>query len=335
MNSHSNPLTGPRMKAKSHSWMATTLDLRTVPATRWALVPLILGALLLSLPPHSHAQSADPQEYTFLTLAGPAEGGPGAIDGLGTAAWFSGPTGVAVDGGGNVYVADSGNHTIRKVSPTGAVTTLAGMAGKPGTADGTGGMARFFYPCGVAADRAGNLYVVDSGAGNVRIGNPETCPDRPVVDLVLGPVGVTRQLDTSPHTATAWQWKLIRRPAGSTAELIPATIRNPTFTPDVADLFVFRLLGTNKLTGAVSIRTLELSAVSADVAVLSSPQRLADGPFQLSLIGQTNQSYTLQVSTNLTTWTDWINATPASFTTPLTDAEAPRHAQRFYRARTH
>jgi hypothetical protein len=76
------------------------------------------------------------------TLAGLA-GSFGSADGAGTAARFNGPAGVAVDSAGNVYVADSGNGTIRKVTPTGVVTTLAGLAGSQGSADGTGSDARF------------------------------------------------------------------------------------------------------------------------------------------------------------------------------------------------
>ena len=157
-------------------------------------------------------------------------------------------------------------------------------------------------------DSAGNLYVADNRS--IRIGMVNVCGDRPVVDLPLAPVGVTRQLDTSPQTATAWQWSWIRRPAGSRAELSSTTIRNPTFTPDAPDLYVFRLLATNQVTGAVSLRTVELNAVPANVAVLSSPQRLFDGSFQLTLIGQTNQAYTLQVSADLSAWTDWTNVPP-------------------------
>jgi hypothetical protein len=62
--------------------------------------------------------------------------------------------------------------------------------------------------------------------------------------------------------------------------------------------------------------------------------RLPDGSFQLTLIGQTNQSYTLEVSTNLATWNDWTNVAPVSFSTPLTDPAAAHDPHRFYLART-
>jgi NHL repeat len=88
-------------------------------------------------------------------------GGPGNTDGTNSAARFNSQRGVAVDSAGNVYVADALNQTIRKITSAGVVTTLAGVAGQSGSADGTNSAARFYYPGGVAADNAGNLYVVD------------------------------------------------------------------------------------------------------------------------------------------------------------------------------
>ena len=96
------------------------------------------------------------------TLAGTA-GVSGSMDGMGSAAQFRFPKGVAVDSSGNVYVADAFNYTIRKITPGGAVTTLAGMAGVTGSADGTGSSARFTFPNGIAVDGSGNIYVADSG----------------------------------------------------------------------------------------------------------------------------------------------------------------------------
>jgi sugar lactone lactonase YvrE len=95
------------------------------------------------------------------TLAGLA-GNAGSVDGIGPLARFSGPAGIALDAAGFIYVADTGNHTIRKISPAGSVETLAGASGSIGSSDGPGGVARFNSPAGIASDAAGNLYVADT-----------------------------------------------------------------------------------------------------------------------------------------------------------------------------
>src|SRR5438874_3911355 len=107
---------------------------------------------------------------TLAGLAGPNGSGSGSADGTGSAAQFNGPSGVAVDSAGNAYVADTGNHTIRKVTPAGVVTTLAGLAGSDGSTDGTGSVARFYYPHGVATDSSGNVYVADTYNHTIRKG---------------------------------------------------------------------------------------------------------------------------------------------------------------------
>jgi len=105
--------------------------------------------------------------YAWTNFVG-QPGGVGNVDGTGAAARFWYPQGVAVDGAGNVYVADLKNHTIRKMSAAGVVTTLAGSAGVSGSADGTGSAARFNSPAGVAVDGAGNVYVADGSNHTIR-----------------------------------------------------------------------------------------------------------------------------------------------------------------------
>jgi len=104
---------------------------------------------------------------TTVTLAGKA-GSFGSTDGLGSIARFNAPKGIAADSSGTVYVADTGNATIRKITAAGMVSTLAGTAGSKGTTDATGAAARFSAPAGVTVDSGGNVYVIDSEASTLR-----------------------------------------------------------------------------------------------------------------------------------------------------------------------
>lgn len=120
--------------------------------------------------------------YEWRTLAG-QPGGLGNVDGAGEAARFCQPHGLAIDGAGNVYVADYYNYAIRKIAPDGSVTTLAGSVGEPGSADGAGNAARFDKPMAVAADASGTLFIADSGNHTVR----RVAPDGAVTTLAGRP----------------------------------------------------------------------------------------------------------------------------------------------------
>ena len=112
------------------------------------------------------------------TLAGGVEG---FRDGQGAAARFDTPSGLALDATGNLYVADTGNHAIRKVTPDGVVTTLAGT-GRPGWRDGPGAQAQFDGPMGLAIDAAGRVIVADAYNDRIRA----IAPDGTVTTLAGG-----------------------------------------------------------------------------------------------------------------------------------------------------
>ncbi len=121
--------------------------------------------------------SAPPAVLTVLpsgltTLAG-EPGVPGAVDGLARLARLRSPEGLAVDRAGNLFVADSLDSVIRKISPFGVVTTIAGVAGNSGNTDGFVHDARFHSPSGLAVDKQGNLYVADTENQTIRKIGPE------------------------------------------------------------------------------------------------------------------------------------------------------------------
>lgn len=190
------------------------------------------------------------------TFAG-IPGTSGSADGVGSAATFNFPFGVAVDASGNVYVGDTGN-TIRKITPAGTVTTIAGLAGQTGNLDGTGSDARFDAPEGVAVDSQGNVYVADAANQSIRKGYP-SLPDMPTVDLIGAHVGVRRNFAIANQTTTSWSWSLIRQPANSSAQLVGTNTANPTFTPDVEDIYVIQFQGWDN-SGHTTIRRMTLYA---------------------------------------------------------------------------
>jgi len=129
---------------------------------------------------HDHLYIADTRNYTIRrisrngevsTLAGQA-GQPGRADGAGNAARFLSPLGIAVDRADNVYVAEFASDTIRKVTSSGDVTTLAGSAGVPGSQDGLGDNAHFRNPWSLAVDFSGNLFVADKSDFTIRLVTP-------------------------------------------------------------------------------------------------------------------------------------------------------------------
>ena len=129
--------------------------------------PTRLIALILALISFSISTSFAQTVSVVSTLAGSSYG---YLDGTGTSAKFASPSGSVVDGSGNLYVSDQFNHRIRKITPSGVVSTFAGNSN--GYKDSIGTLAQFSSPTGLAIDSSGNIYVADQGNNRIRMITP-------------------------------------------------------------------------------------------------------------------------------------------------------------------
>ncbi len=140
----------------------------------------------------------------------------GSNDGTNSVARFYYPNGVTVDAAGNIYAADQGNYTIRKITPNNVVTTIAGSPGNFGSADGTGTNAQFGATYGMAIDNANNLYIADGGNNTIRKIKP--VPDNKnhltnwVVTTIAGQAGASGSADGTNNVAR------FQNPQGITAD---------------------------------------------------------------------------------------------------------------------
>jgi len=183
--------------------------------------------------------------WVVATIAGTA-GISGSADGTNGAALFYAPWGTAVDGMGNVYVADAANSTIRKITPVGTnwvVTTIGGRATFTDAVDGTNSAARFKNANGVFADGLGDVYVADTGNNIIRFGSNQSPPQiqftiqRPSINSV-------KVFWTSPSTGLSLQTNSNLRTTNWAAAAFPISdnglTRSVTLSPPVGNLF-FRL----------------------------------------------------------------------------------------------
>jgi sugar lactone lactonase YvrE len=176
------------------------------------------------------------------TLAGTGASS-GSADGTGAAARFSHPQALAVDSLGNIFVADSNNHTIRKIDTSHVVTTFAGLAGASGTTDGTGSSARFDLPAGIVVDADDNLYVADSNNHSIRRITPAG-----VVTTVAGTPGSNGTTDGSAASASFYRPQQIAIDA--TGNLYVADSQNQTIRVLSSGGIVSTLAGTANTAGS-------------------------------------------------------------------------------------
>jgi sugar lactone lactonase YvrE len=144
------------------------------------------------------------------TVAGWA-GTAGSTDGANSQAQFRYPSGVAVDSAGNIFVADTDNHALREIVPSGAVRTLAGLAGSSGSADGVGTAARFAFPTGVAVNSSGDVYVADTNNDTIRLGIHPAAPiiaAQPQSQSVTAGYNVQFSVTATGEPTPTYQWNL-------------------------------------------------------------------------------------------------------------------------------
>ena len=163
--------------------------------------PVVVATPEETVKPPPSQPSAPVSGWVSPVIAGQV-GAVGSADGVGANARFRWPRGIAIDNAGNLYVADTGNNTIRKITPDHSVTTLAGLAAAPGVSDGKGSAARFIAPQGIAVDNMDNVYVAEFVNNTVR----KVTPDG-VVSLLAGSVqipGNENGRGASAHFRNPW-----------------------------------------------------------------------------------------------------------------------------------
>lgn len=196
------------------------------------------------------------------TVAGLA-GQQGSADGTGSTARFKTPRGLIVDPRGNVFVADTWNHTIRKITPAGVVSTVAGLAGTSGSTDGPADVARFNAPDDVALDHLGNLYIADCQNQTIR----KMTPDRQVTTLA-GKAGERGSADGKGSAAR------LSHPCGvgtdTSGNVYVADFENQTIRKITPDGLVSTLAGLAGSRGAVD--------GVGSAARFSNPNRVVVGP---------------------------------------------------------
>ena len=259
------------------------------------------------------------------TVAG-SPGPPGFADGPGQSARFWYPRGVAVDRQGNVWVADTGNHLLRRISPDGTVTTPAGQVGIRGLLDGTGSSARFRELRGVAVDSQNRVWIADTWNHAVRVAVPGIA-DPVWQDPPIATPGDLRSFGFQPKTATHWRWSVVCCPSEVQPPVLDPEATNQTVRLPAVGRYTFRLTQQNP-SQVPGIRHAEFLVLDSR-RIRLIPQR--DRSMKLIVPTGPRIDCIVQASSNLRTWQRleilWTKDSEVAFV----DSDSASLARRFYR----
>ncbi len=263
--------------------------------------------------------------WVVTTVAGLA-GNRGSADGAGGVARFNFPRAAAADSAGNIHVVDAGNNSIRKITPAGVVSTLAGAAGTEGAADDTGSAARFFDPRGIAVDSAGTLYVADYGNHTIRKGTPPAgfpvFTVHPQTQFLVGGNAVTLHATATGNGPLGYQW-----------------LFNGVAVPDATNASLVLPSSSVGSAGAYSLVTSNASGTigSLPAALLFfGDVRFVSMNAEVTLAGPRGTSYRVEYANALgpvITWSALSDVTLSSSSVSVSDTQSSGRAIRFYRAR--